>query len=206
MTVHEANCIVKFSTWPASGTAVTNEGSAGSSYNATLSSNKYVALSSGFTAQKQTAVSDYITVPHGAGIDNVPNSVATWEIIFRWDTVSYAPYVIFFEKGTGTDSAFYGLGLYYYKAGNLLAIERDKTSSTDGAAWTCPFTPALGEWYDIQITWDMTGYSNTPVIKINNIGQTATSAGSTTAWINDSSYNLVICYLTHAVIQPVCYV
>ena len=187
MTVHEGNCVVKFSTWPSSGTAVTNEGSAGSGYNATLSSNKYVALPHA-TAQKSTASGDYIDVAHGSAINNP--TVATWEALFRWDTAN--TYSLIFSKDNG-GSGYSALGLLVGYSSNTLYVERDQDAS-NSTAWTTPWTPVTGCWYHIQITWDMTSLSNTPVFKINNVAGLATSAnvGTPTTFIDDSTFDLCL--------------
>ena len=68
MTVHEDTCQIKLDVW-ASGSAA-NDGLAGSGYNATSTASKNINLPSGFTAQKQTAAANYISVPHGDKSNN----------------------------------------------------------------------------------------------------------------------------------------
>ena len=186
MTVHEGNCVVKFSTWPSSGTAVTNEGSGGSAYNATLSSNQYVALPHA-TAQKGTATGDYIDVPHGAAIAN-PTTL-TVEALFRWDTAN--TYSQIFSKDNG-GAGYTELGIELGISGGNLYVERDQDSS-HSYAWTTPWNPVVGCWYHIQVTWDMTNVANTPVMKINNVAGSVSNAGNTaTSFIDDSTFDLCI--------------
>jgi hypothetical protein len=187
MTVHEANCQLKYDVWTSG--AAANDGLAGAGYNATGTAAKNVTLKSGVTANKSTAVGDYVSVPHGPAINN--QTVATWEILFRWDAAGANTTPVFFSKDDGgANDSFQGIECYYYSS--KLYIERDTAVGSNGPYGWCAFTPVAGTWYDIQITWDMTGYSNTPVIIINNVAQSVTFEGTTVSWIDDSSYNLTI--------------
>ena len=116
MTVHEANCQLKYDVW-ASGSAA-NDGLAGSGYNATSTAGENVTLQSGVTAQKQTAATDYISVPHGAAIDNGGSTnLATWEFLFRWDGAGGSASPMFFGKDSGgAGGTTYGLVCYYYSS------------------------------------------------------------------------------------------
>jgi hypothetical protein len=182
----EDACVVKFSTWPPTGTTITNEGSAGAGYNGTAADNDYALQSTGATSFVFNDTTDIVQVPHGTPVDNL--GAHTWEFGFYLPAVPANKYLWF--KG------FYAAP-YYALIGaagsNKLTISRYQ-SAGNYEAWATPTILVAGQFYDIQIAWDATNVNNTPVVKINNVAQTLTAAplGTVTAWANDSAYNLGI--------------
>lgn len=182
---YETNCVVKYSTWPASGTAVTNEGSAGSAYNGTAYDNDYNLLASGATSFKFDTSTDYINIPKGSAIDNL--QAVTFE---------YA----FYYVGSGTAATFFWKSNNFYAfingTGQIVFYRTDAAGPDVNCLWHTPTnTIVTGGWYDIQIAWDSTSFcANPPVILVNNVSQTLTEApsGSTTSWYDDSGSDVRI--------------
>jgi len=185
MTVWEANCQVKFSVWPASGTAVTNQISANSpAYDASIAVNEEWTAPSSATTQIQANTTDYIKVPKGAVINNLGDLTIEWLINYT----ALTSYDRFFSKETGNGE--FAVERY----ADHLYIKRMDTAGVAFKAWNSPSGSLTTGLNFIQISWQASSVSSTPILKINNVAQTLTytGSGSTTAWQNDSLYDLYI--------------
>ena len=184
MTVQpiEDACVIKFADWPATGVTITNEGSAGATYNGTTADNDYALQSTGATSFVFNDTTDYLSVPHGTPVDNL--GAHTWEFGFQYNVLR-------------TGYVFYKGGSYYcaISASGTFTLRRlDTAGGSNYYQYTIGITFKVGSFYDIQVAWDATNITNVPVIKVNNVAQTVTPAltGSVTAWQNDSASNLII--------------
>ena len=187
-TAHESNCQVKYGTWPSSGTTITNQGLGGSAYNGKAVENDYVVLPSGATAFALNNATDNITVPHGKAIDNL--NTFTFEFVFRLD------------KDTANDTIIYAKGhsctiVINSQWSGVFEIQRYDPSYTKMRHYRwydCGFT--VGGWYDIQLTWNCTSFTNVPVLKVNNVTLTAVDENDPnnvpTAWADDSGDNMTL--------------
>jgi len=186
MPVHETNCIVKFSSWPTTGTTITNHGTAGSGYNGTAYDNDYTVLPSGATAFAFDTSDDLITIPHGTAINNF--SLITLEFIFYVGrgvtTLDFAAKGDQWGITVNTDW------------GGYISISRYNNDWSGKVMYTFGSLGLVaGGWNDLQITWDCSGYSNVPILKLNNVARTMTANGSTgtvTAWLDDSAQNFTL--------------
>lgn len=191
---YENNCIVKFSTWPSSGTAITNEGSAGSGYDGVAADNDYYLLASGATSFKFNGTTDKVTVSKGAAIDNIAN--VTVEFVVYINGWGAAGAGVLFNKAT-VAGAF---GADLNGGDGRLRLYRLSANGPNFDMWTTTnVVAALGNWYDIQITWvSGVGPGATPHIYVTGVDgvqhdcaltHTLTGAGN---WVSDSNYDLCI--------------
>ncbi len=183
--------------FPTTGTALVNAGTGSTTYNGTANANRHVTAKSGCDAWKTTATSDYISVPHGAAIDNF--TYLTIEIGFYLDSIPSQNTMLVSKDASG------GCGWsLYMKSTGILSLWRDDGTCTYWRDYTIPALTA-GHYYYVQVTWDCSGYTNAPIFKLSTDGAARTtpsvtnaSSGTTTAWYSDSSNNLYIGNYTSA--------
>lgn len=130
---------------------------------------------------------DRITIPAGGEINNLKNY--TMEFIFYHGGVGGA------NKGRLWDKGVFHIYVdTYWSAINRLYIERD-TNSGGTEGWATPQGSLnAGEWYYVQLTWDVASAGiGAPMIYINNVLQilTHTSVASG-VWADDSHFNALI--------------
>ena len=188
------NCQIEFigsSFNQTSGNPLTNVGIAGASYNAAVSSpTRHLILPSGADAwQDVSASSDWVQIPSGSAVNNL--SAITIEYAFVADLTQPNQWITHVVKGAGTT---WELG--YDKGSSRFYIYR---YASDGTTYRLYYTPAYsltqGEAYFIQVTWDWSGFTTTPVFKINNVAQTPltnSSNGTPTVWANDTGMNICV--------------
>ena len=185
----EDACQIKFADWPVSGTAITNAGIAGASYNGVSSVNSTVTEPSGATAWVSVSDTKSVYIPHGSVIDNP--TIFTLEIMVYFAGYATQGHSDLFVKVNGFDLYLsnYGAAIYIYRV------------TTDGSRYcSCGLTAATsgtavqGSFY-IQLAWDSTNMANTPTLKINNIAMSVGGwvvSGSSTSWKDDSAANAFI--------------
>ena len=182
------NCVVEvIGASFASSTTVTNAGTGGATYNGTAANAAdFGNGKSGAQDWAFSGASDKITIPHGASVDNF--SVGTWEIGFYLSNAATGSLQAIVDKGM--DSL--GFSIYIGGGGNLY-IERDQTASIY-RLYNNSSTFASGHYYFLQVTWDCTGYTNAPVVKLSTDGGAPVtltmsngSSGTVTAFANDSA-------------------
>ena len=197
----EANCVVKYSTWPeGAGTTVVNQAASGPTYDGTITGGTQITLPSGHTAVSLATTTGYIQCPTGTLVSNQAQD--TIELIFRIDVDPLVD-IIIWAKGFGFN---FVLATQW---GGLVEISRYDNNATTlrryrwyGCNWV------VGAWYDLQLTWDMstgatpTEYTSVPTLTINNVLIDATRNGgnanpvdestTVTNWIDDSGYNVAL--------------
>jgi hypothetical protein len=131
-----------------------------------------------------------VVIPHGAAIDNL--ATATWEFGFRWGGQHTSAWPLLYDKKQNTAGANLGVLIYYDIAGGRINIER-KEDSTHHRTYSFVTTFVTGNWYDVQITWDMSNHANVPVCHVNGVNCTATDVSSAgTTWADDSGNNATL--------------
>jgi len=182
---YETYCTVKFADWPASGTTVTNEGSAGAGYNGTLASNEYVLQPTGATSDTFANAGDHIIIPKGSAVDNLGAHTMEF-IVYNNSSASFT----LFNKA----STYKQYQIWIDTTNNWVEIRRYGTDGSSYYQYTTPVNSIKGAAYTIQVAWDATLVSNVPVIVINNVNQTVTTSlsGTVSSWISDSSYNVTL--------------
>ena len=183
---YEDHCVVKYSTWPQNGTAVTNEGTLGKTYNGALGVNEYGLAASGATYNSFTNTTDYISVATHAALDNP--TAATWEFLVYPTTTGITTGRLFDKAQT----AAAGVAILF--TGTQVRIIRYQDVSHSYTWDTSVGTVAFNNLYFIQISWDMSTISNAPEVSITNskVSVTAT-VSSATAW--DGSDSAIIPYI-----------
>jgi len=170
------------SSFPTSGTTVTNKGSAGSSYNGVANTNRYATLGS-YTQWVLSGSTDRIRIPTGSYIDNMTG--LTFEVGVYY--ASNASDGMLFSKETDND-LFYALidsDGYIWCYRPCATGDPVQTQSVD------PITPG---WHDIQITWAFGSSAGAyPILYVDNalVINAVQSVGSG-AWDNDSGYDIYI--------------
>jgi hypothetical protein len=182
VTAYEAHCVVKYATWPTSGTTITNKGSGGTPYNGTAVDNDYLLQPTGATSFNFNDTTDFVMVPQG-GI--VTNSPFTLEFVFYLDTLG----------GSSGDMLLldpnWGIYIIIGNDGNLLMLKQ--TPAIDWANFISNYLPAgtfvVGNWYALQITWDTSSYNTTPIIKVDNVSKTVTHnvSGTVASWAAETT-------------------
>jgi hypothetical protein len=127
------------------------------------------------------------TVPKGTATDNL--KAHTLEFIFYYKTFGNS---LLFAKGNLASFAGYNVNI---NINGVLAVGR---FDVGGVAYKAYVTAAgsctVGNTYHVQVAWDATNVDNPPVVKINGVTKTLTTAhsGVTTAWYNDSTTDLYL--------------
>jgi len=186
MTIHEDRCIVKFSTWPKSGTTIKNEGIGGTTYTGTAHNNGYIDLTSGATAFDCTVPSsDALNVPINGIKTNIPH---TMEFIIYIDSLANDAVLALSTSWN-----------YYFdiqtNGGGFLFKQGPSTNWTQYVTWSVPIgTFKLGVWYHIQIAWDTSAFDIKPVFKINNVNTSLvkTTVGTITAWAAENIFQMCL--------------
>jgi hypothetical protein len=159
-----------------------NRSEAGVGMDATAYENSYRPLSTGAGSWRFTNAADYIKIPHDIPIDNLQQMTMEW--IFWWGLTSTDPRL--FDKGDFI--------VYINNTTNSVSIWRYGI----GGGYIVYSTPAntitVGHYYHVQIVWDSTTIGNLPTVYINGAKQTvtATTTGTVTAFMSDSSYDAYI--------------
>jgi hypothetical protein len=185
MTEHGDNGLIKYSTWPSSGTTIDNEWSEAN--NGTAADNDYFLLPSGATSFKFNDTTDKITCANVVGYDNL--AAVTWEFIVSY--TASASYRTLWSKQVASPTYFYVIGVD--SSGHVFIYR----SATDGGdSWVTDEVLTTGTWYTIQITWEP-GYpavsGATPVIKINNVACTLTHPEVATGnWGSDAGVPSIV--------------
>ena len=131
---------------PANSTTWTNQGTAGSTYNAKTSSrNLYRMQSNGYPSWGNFASADYVCIPAGSATDN--QNTVSWEIGFYYaGETGTNGFQKIWDKGVGAYS------IYIDEQFDVLTINRMCSS---GQIWFIPTTTKItpGHNYYIQISW-----------------------------------------------------
>jgi len=181
---YEAKCVVKYSTWPKTGTAVTNE-MGNTTYNGVTADNDYSLRYTGATSFVLNDANDYIKVPKGALVNNL--GAHTFEFIFTYNTTS-----AFTSRFMDKMSQYL---MYIDTTNRYLSIKRMDDGGVAYRGWHTPnSTFVAGHNYFLQISWDATSFSSDPLIKINNATQTLTTAhsGVTDVWQNEAADDMYL--------------
>jgi hypothetical protein len=184
--VHEASCVLKFGTFPTTGTTIVNEGTAGATYNATANDNEFGVMTSSATLWYFQHATDVLTVP--AGVHNNLGK-QTWEFRFLYIGSGNANgYDAIF--GIGTNNTTY---LLVENSSGKLVFTRMGPSGNYKQYWTAAGTVAAWGYYHVQISWDSASTATAPVIKVNNVIKTLSlSDGGATSWLSDTNSSLYI--------------
>jgi hypothetical protein len=156
-TYRPSNASVDLSTWAVSGGLITNTGSnTGSGYNGHFSSNKQITLPSGHKAWKFTSNTDYIWIPNGSKTCDLDYYSA--EIAFylngTFSGASTQPRLFSkraIDSATNTNSEWC---LFVDTPNNRLQLQRFTTDGNWDAYYTSGTPVTIGNWYDIQISYD----------------------------------------------------
>lgn len=186
-TANEQNCIVKYTAWPTSGTAVTNTGSGGATYNAVCAINSFTSMPSGATAFVTNSSAQDVRTPHAALVDNLGRHTIEMEFFYNLPDSVATPIV--FSK-----SASYLLGLV--TSSFRLTLQRYDTGGTNYVQFVTPVNSFLpGRNHRVQIAWDATSVTNVPTICIDGFVQVLTPLplGTVTAWKDDSGTSFYWC-------------
>ena len=145
----EDACQIKYSNWPSTGTTITNEGLAGSAYNAVASANKYQLQPSGAAGWVTSLDGASVYIPHGSVIDN-PSSGFTVEMMFSLNgsTAGGGSEYVYYKNNFRIYFVCYGQSIYLYRV------------TTDGYRYiatsigTRGGSQFQGAFLFVQITWD----------------------------------------------------
>lgn len=180
------------SSFPTTGTTITNKGSSGSSYNGTAHANtspvRYATLGA-YTQWVFSGVADTLTIPSGTYTDNLSSVTFEFGIYYIGSGSGSNAGMLFFKESV--EGIFYAL---IEDTTGIIEIGRTCTDASDDK-WRFQTYLAGGHWYDIEITWDMgSAPANRPHVYVNNselVGYSNSSVG-TAAWSSDSSYPIYI--------------
>jgi len=165
------------SSFPTTGTTITNKGSSGSSYNGVANTNRYATLGS-YTQWVLSGSTDRIVLPSGSYVDNM--TAMTFEIGLYY--VTTASDAMLFSKATVND-LFYAL----IDSDGYIWIYRP--CATGDPVQVQSIDPLTQGWHDIQITWGGTY----PILYVDNavVINAVQSVGSG-AWDDDSGEAIYI--------------
>ena len=195
------NCVVEFigTSFPSSGTTITNAGTGGATYNGTAAytafSEYQVAPSGAQAWALSQAAIDYISFPYGTAINN-PTYI-TCEIAFACNQLSGGALIS--RRTSGSVAGF----IVQTNSDGSISVTRGKSTSAYRKYNSPASELALGHNYFLQITWDCSGYTNTPIVMLSTDGGTPASltmtyagTGTTNSWVSDSTTNTLIGALT----------
>jgi hypothetical protein len=183
---------------PQAGSSWTNQGTAGTSYNAYVSTpSLFQTQSNGYPYWGITGKNDFICIPAGSATNN--QNVVSWEIGFHFaGNVSDQRYQKLWDKAYGGFSIVIDTG--YGPDRSYLVVNRVTTDGI-GARWYIPTDTVIraGHNYYVQIAWDSTagpGKEPYPTIWIGEDGnapvhqthwdESAGALDGTGSWYDDS--------------------
>jgi Repeat of unknown function (DUF346) len=183
---------------PQAGSTWVNQGTAGASYDAFVSTpSLFQTQSNGYSYWGDIGKDNYIYIPAGSATNN--QNVVSWEIGFHFAGIASGQrYQKIWDKAAG------GFSIYidtFYGADNSVLTIYHATTSGSKARWYIPTDTVLrtGHNYYIQISWDTSagpGYEPYPTIWIGEDGnapvhqmhwdETGGALGGTGSWYNDA--------------------
>jgi hypothetical protein len=182
---------------PQAGSTWVNQGTAGASYDAFVSTpSLYGTKSNGYSYWGDIGKDNYIYIPAGSATNN--QNVISWEIGFHFAGIASGQrYQKIWDKAAGGFSIY--IDTLYGAESNLLTIYRATTSGST-ARWYIPTDTMLrvGHNYYVQISWDASagpGYEQYPTIWIGEDGNVPVhqmhwdetlALGGTGSWYNDA--------------------
>ena len=183
---------------PQAGSTWVNQGTAGASYNAYVSTpNLFRTQSNGFPYWGPITKNDFVCIPAGSATNN--QNVASWEIGLHFTgTVPGQRYEKIWDKACG--GFFLEIDTLYGANKGVLTIYRATTGGS-GARWYVPTDTFLraGHNYYIQISWDTSagpGKEPYPTIWIGEDGnapvhqthwdESGGALAGTGSWYNDA--------------------
>ena len=182
---------------PQAGSTWVNQGMAGASYNAFVSTPSLLRTqSNGYSYWGDLGKDDYIYIPAGSATNN--QNVASWEIGFHFAGIASGQrYQKIWDKAAGGFSIY--IDTLYGPNSSLLTIYRTTTSGST-ARWYIPTDTMLrvGHNYYVQISWDSSagpGYEQYPTIWIGEAGNVPVhqmhwdetlALNGTGSWYNDA--------------------
>ena len=177
------DCEIEYTTWPVSGTIITNEGNAGATYDGVAYDNDYSVLPSLATSFILANAEDKITIDNSAKVNDL--GAFTMEFLVYYSGGVASP--VLFRK-TNTTGFF---RIWISSSDGRVQIRRYMDDSSYYNYRTAASTVAAGNMYDIQVTWDSTTVTNAPLLRINGVSVTLTKngTGTGTVWASDSSYD-----------------
>ena len=180
------NCEVEFinTSFPSSGTAITNVGQAPSS-NGLAYQNDYTLITTGdagWAFANNTA--EYLNIPSSSNVDNLSN--VTLEFLFYWNGASSGGNAppsygnVIFSKGGGSGSCYFQVNVD--STTGTLYVGKVCSGSGAGAMWdmwgTSSNSITASTWNFVQITWACGGVGTAvgaePVVYINNVNKPLT--------------------------------
>jgi hypothetical protein len=180
------NCQVEFigSSFPSSGTTITNVGQA-SGENGTAYQNDYTLVAAGDAGWVfPNNPSDMITVPANAVLDDM--QAVTYEFLVYYAGGSGNLY----SKGDASNLNYPLMSIQFNSTSNCLQVNKVASTGTRWNTWFTTTTPVTaGNWYFIQITWNVGTTEGTanPICYINNVNQTISQALTNTgSWTTDA--------------------
>jgi hypothetical protein len=182
---------------PQAGSTWVNQGMAGASYNAFVSTPSLLRTqSNGYSYWGDIGKDDYIYIPAGSATNN--QNVVSWEIGFHFEGIASGQrYQKIWDKAAGGFSIY--IDTYYGVDSSLLTIYRTTTNGST-ARWYIPTDTTLrvGHNYYVQISWDASagpGYEQYPTIWIGEDGNVPVhqmhwdetlALSGTGSWYNDA--------------------
>ena len=182
---------------PQEGSTWVNQGTAGASYNAYVSTpSSFQTQSNGYPYWADTGTSSFICIPAGAATNN--QNVVSWEIGFHFAGIASGQrYQKIWDKAAGGFAIY--IDTYYGADSSLLTIYRATT--VGHARWYIPTDTVLraGHNYYIQIAWNTSagpGHEPYPTVWIGEDGkapvhqtdfdESGGALGGTGSWYNDA--------------------
>jgi hypothetical protein len=183
---------------PQAGTTWANQGAAGASYNAYVSTPSLFQIqSNGYPYWGDITQNDFICIPAGSVTNN--QNIASWEIGFHFTgTVPGQRYEKIWDKACG--GFFFEIDTLLGANDSCLTIYRATTGGS-GARWYIPTDTVLraGHNYYIQIAWNTSagpGHEPYPTVWIGEDGkapvhqthwdESGGALGGTGSWYNDA--------------------
>jgi len=183
---------------PQAGSTWANQGIAGASYDAYVSTpSLFQTASNGYPYWGDIGKNDYIYIPVGSATNN--QNVASWEIGFHFTGIAPGErYQKIWDKAYGGFSIY--IDTFYGADSSYLTICR-ATTGGNGSRWYIPHDTALraGHNYYVQISWDSSagpGKEPYPTIWIGEDGnapvyqtswdESAGALDGTGSWYNDA--------------------
>ncbi|MGD0170913.1 MAG: hypothetical protein ABSB81_02120 [Halobacteriota archaeon] len=184
--------------FPQAGSTWVNNGAAGASYNAYVSTpSLFRTQSNGHPYWGDMGQNDFISIPAGSATNN--QNTASWEVGFHYTGMTGQRFQKIWDKAYGA----FMIEIDTYKGPNegYLTIYRATTGGS-GARWYIPTDTVLraGHNYYIQIAWDTSagpGNEPYPTVWIGEDGnapvhqthwdETGGALGGTGSWYNDAA-------------------
>jgi hypothetical protein len=156
-----ANAVIEFNAFPASGVTITNTGTGSATYKGTSTANYYQLLANGNTAWAMPHTENtYVEIPAGAAVNNIANLTVEATFIYH-ENYPRVNSPVFFQKQPTQ--------LYIANNRNAVVIQRG-TANSGVDQWVGESTDdfTVGEPTNIQVTWAFgSGVGNAPGLRIN---------------------------------------